>query len=89
MYEKITAPAQVINLQIGDVLSRRQSSGTEDFEIRTIRPGNQMLGLVAADAATRIFPSPGDIARLFIQPQELITEQIWWIDPAANEQRRR
>ena len=89
---KITTLQQVTQLLIGDVLLKcipnidqgnmsdeKDQKQTEIYEIRNINTGNQMMELVTPISYRILFPSPGDIGRLFIRSGHLITENVWWL----------
>ncbi len=89
---KITTPQQVAQLLAGDVILKcplseepgsmtdiQYPKGIEAYEIRHINANNQMVELVITAGSRIQFASPGDVGRLFIKSDHLITEKLWWL----------
>lgn len=89
--QKITSDLLLL-LRVGDIIFRFPCDGEPEnefdedsvgrihsFQIRSINTKNDMVELVI-DHPFFMFPSPGDINRLFIKSYELVTQKIWWIE---------
>lgn len=93
---KLTAPDQVAQMRVGDMIKRFPFNSTDDrpldffdenqarhintYEIRAIDYTNSIFSLVEANFRSIVCASAVDIGRLFIKAADLITEKVWWID---------
>lgn len=92
MSVKLTTLEQVSLLSQGDIVIRYPNNGKQEevfdeerksdietYEIRSINPVNQMIGLVMTKSSRPIFALPVEIGRLFIKSYDLVNEKVWWI----------
>ncbi|WP_157977335.1 hypothetical protein [Taibaiella helva] len=91
MYIKITKSSTVALSHEGDVLwmypfngdpedffNEQDKKRAEAYEIRLINHVNGMMTLLNPADSRIMFAPPGEVGRLFIKSDHLVTQNIWW-----------
>lgn len=94
MTTKLSTLEQVAQLRKGDIIKKYPASSNrapedlfdadrkEDintYEVRSINPDNEIIGLVMAGDSLNLLPSPWEVGRLFIKSYNLVAEKVWWV----------
>jgi hypothetical protein len=93
MKTKLTTMVQVALLREGDTVKRfpsncndvaqdkfdeQRTNNIDTYTIKRINPQNDMFWLVSS-ATQQMFATAGEIGRVSIKSQELVTESVWWV----------
>jgi hypothetical protein len=94
MYKKIATSLQLSDLKIGDIITRYPTDGeptdvfdndqprnTDVFQVRSLSI-NKVLELIAPDRSVPVFASAGDVRRLFMRSEDILSDNVWWLQSA-------